>query len=320
MRASRATKSADSISRWSALTAIVASGALMFCVALPLALSSPFPTPREREWIVEGSPVRAATLAPMGRDVSAALEEDAEEEPEPALQTQAALPQPDESAKPDTKPDTKPDSRAGWPRATTASLSADPEPTGSLPPRTRTDIMDEVDDYLWEVYRRAPVKRDSSGDFTWKDPAAAKRMGMPLKTYVIAGMDRDFREQLYHAGKAMDAAGINWAMLSAFRDDYRQRLASGFKASGGNSLHGGSRRTGGYGHGRAVDVTGGDGAAEAVWRWLDAHGGRYGLSRPMPGPDPAHIQPRGDWRAKAIALRSVRTRTAHAGTRQALGK
>jgi hypothetical protein len=166
--------------------------------------------------------------------------------------------------------------------------------------------MDEVDDYLWEVYQRAPVKRDGSGDFTWKDPAAAKKMGLSLAEYVILGMDPDFREQLYHAGKAMDAAGLQWSMLSAFRDDYRQRLASGFKARGGNSLHGGTARTGGYGHGRAIDITNVDGDLSAVWHWIDAHGARYGLSRPMPGYDPAHIQQRGDWHKMAAALRASR--------------
>jgi hypothetical protein len=85
---------------------------------------------------------------------------------------------------------------------------------------TSPPTMSEVDDYLWQVYQRAPVKRDSSGDFTWKDPAAAKRFGLSLPLYVITGMDSDFREQLYHAGHAMDAAGIRWSILSGFRDDY----------------------------------------------------------------------------------------------------
>jgi hypothetical protein len=172
--------------------------------------------------------------------------------------------------------------------------------------------MDEVGQYLWEVYQRAPTKRDSSGDFTWKDPAAAKRLGMSMPVYVIGGMDPDFREQLYHAGRAMDAAGIRWSMLSAFRDDYRQQLASGFKASTRNSLHGGSARTGGYGHGRAVDVTSTDDDPEPVWRWLDAHGAKFGLHRPMPGADPAHVQSRGEWRDVAIALRQTRIKTARA--------
>ena len=172
--------------------------------------------------------------------------------------------------------------------------------------------MDEVERYLWEVYTRSPIKKDGAGDFTWKDPAAAKRMGMALPTYVISGMDPDFREQLYHAGRAMDAAGVRWAILSAFRDDYRQRLASGFKASPRNSLHGGSARVGGYGHGRAVDVTSLEDDPEDVWHWIDRHGAKYGLSRPMPGADPAHIQGRGDWRTLAHALKRDRIKTAEA--------
>jgi hypothetical protein len=192
-----------------------------------------------------------------------------------------------------------------------AKDSAESENAAKLAPRKRgASIMDEVDDYLWEVYQRVPTKKDGAGDFTWKDPAAAKRMGLSLQDYVICGMDPEFREQLYHAGKAMDAAGIQWSLLSAFRDDYRQGIATGFKARGGNSLHGGSRRTGGYGHGRAVDVTGADGQMTEVWSWLDAHGAKYGLYRPMPGNDPAHVQQRGDWHKIALALRETRTRVA----------
>ena len=143
--------------------------------------------------------------------------------------------------------------------------------------------MAAVDEYLWQVYERAPVKKDNTGDFTWKDTAAAKRMHVSLKDYVIRGMDPDFREQLYHAGHAMDAAGLRWSMLSAFRDDYRQTLAAGFKARTGNSLHGGSRAVGGYGHGRAIDINNVEGDDDVVWHWIDAHGAHYGLRRPMPG-------------------------------------
>jgi hypothetical protein len=176
------------------------------------------------------------------------------------------------------------------------------------PAHKRTgSVIDEVDGYLWEVYQRVPTKKDGTGDFSWKDPAAAKHAGMSLRDYVIGGMDPEFREQLFHAGKAMDAAGLQWSMLSAFRDDYRQGLASGFKASVGNSLHGGSRRTGGYGHGRAIDITGVDGQENAVWHWVDAHGAKYGLHRPLPGPDPAHVQQRGDYHKIAVALRESRT-------------
>ena len=105
-------------------------------------------------------------------------------------------------------------------------------PMPAMPaPRKKVDVMAEIDAYLWDVYQRVPVKKDSSGDFTWKDQAAAKRMGLSLEAYVIGGMDPDFREDLYHAGKAMDAAGLQWSMLSAFRDDYRQKIASGFNSA-----------------------------------------------------------------------------------------
>jgi hypothetical protein len=186
--------------------------------------------------------------------------------------------------------------------------------SAAAPQAQRRDIgtMEEIDNYLWEVYQRKVVKSDSSGDFTWKDPAAAKHANMSMQDYVIRGMDADFREQLYHAGRAMDGQGINWSMLSAFRDDYRQNLASGFKAHVGNSKHGGSRAVGGYGHGQAIDITTADGDADTVWHWIDAHGAKYGLHRPIPGPDPAHIQPTAKWHEIAVALRNSRGKVAEA--------
>jgi hypothetical protein len=205
----------------------------------------------------------------------------------------------------------------------TPVVSAPPPAPVHVPPATQVkpferknetkrdvDPMEEVDNYLWAVYERTPIKKDSTGDFSWKDPAAAKKRGISLQAYVIGGMEPDFREQLYHAGHAMDAAGLQWSMLSAFRDDYRQALAEGFKARPGNSLHGGSRATGGYGHGRAIDIMNAGGDDEDVWHWLDAHGRKYGLRRPMPGYDPAHIQAGGDWHAIAHTMREGRTRIA----------
>ncbi|NVO16641.1 MAG: hypothetical protein HXX10_21665 [Rhodoplanes sp.] len=283
----------------------------MFFVALPLALSSPYPTPKERAWIVDGGLLRTVALAPIGRDEAIEAEADVESEsgPEGGHGSLADI--------------------LSWePTFTLASLSIDPDAdvTGSLGSAGAAAIgpdavlrvrpgepADEVDDYLWDVYLRNPIKKDGSGDFTWKDPAAAKRAGMSLKDYVIRGMDRDFRETLYHMGKALDADGYNWSMLSAFRDDFRQRLASGFKASVGNSLHGGSRRTGGYGHGRAIDITTADGHdAESVWHWIDRNGARFAMSRPMPGYDPAHIQARGNYLQIAATLRGKRSRYATA--------
>ena len=49
------------------------------------------------------------------------------------------------------------------------------------------------------------------------------------------------------------------------------------------------------------------------WKWIDAHGAKYGLYRPMPGNDPAHIQQRGDWQRIANALREARVHVADAG-------
>lgn len=166
--------------------------------------------------------------------------------------------------------------------------------------------MDEVNQYLWGVYERSTIKRDGSGDFTWKDVAAAARLGVTLGDYVIGGMDGDFRELLYRAGLEMDAAGIRWTILSAFRDDYRQGLASGYKARLGDSLHGGSFTTGGYGHGCAVDIADAGGKSRILWTWLDSNGARLGLERPLAGLDPPHVQPRGPWHEVAVALRHDR--------------
>ena len=115
-------------------------------------------------------------------------------------------------------------------------------------------------------------------DFTWKDPAAAQRAGMPVKDYVIGGMDPGFKLTLYRALRMMDDAGLMPGITSAFRDDYRQSIATGNKASDDSSYHGGSRR-GGYGHGLAADLVSVKGdtrderyaASEALWAWIDAH-------------------------------------------------
>src|SRR5262249_54709895 len=70
-------------------------------------------------------------------------------------------------------------------------------------------------------------------------------------------------------------------------------------------------RTGGYGHGRAIDIAAADeGSMEDVWRWIDHHGAKYGLNRPMPGADPAHIQQRSDYNRIAMNLREARVGSA----------
>ena len=135
-------------------------------------------------------------------------------------------------------------------------------------------------------------------DFTWKDPKAAENAGMSLMEYVIGGMDRDFKLKLYHALRAMDDAGLSPGITSAFRDDYRQSLASGLKAATDRSYHGGSFR-GGYGHGLAADLVSVKGetraerltSSENLWKWVDAHGKEFGIGRPYLDKDPPHVAP-----------------------------
>jgi hypothetical protein len=182
-----------------------------------------------------------------------------------------------------------------------------------------------VDDYLWSLYERTPkvdtnkvterikktVKKKGKtrtvfttitkyiiGDFTWKDPIAAKRAGMSTKDYVIGGMDRGFKLKLYRALRAMDDAGLMPGITSAFRDDYRQAIATGNKAASDSSYHGGSRR-GGFGHGLAADLVSVKGetrmerwvSSDELWKWIDAHEKELAIGRPYRDRDPPHVGP-----------------------------
>ena len=194
------------------------------------------------------------------------------------------------------------------------------------------EIVDEclvvdicVDRYLWALYQRTPkedtikelerrnvtVKRKRKmvtvtrtftklvdEDFGWKDPKAAERAGMSMMDYVIGGMDRSFKLKLFHTLHAAEAAGLSPGITSAFRDDYRQSIASGLKAASNRSYHGGSSR-GGYGHGLAADIVSVQGgtrdqrwaSSEKLWKWVDAHGKEFGIGRPYLGRDPPHVAP-----------------------------
>ncbi len=181
-----------------------------------------------------------------------------------------------------------------------------------------------IDEYLWSLYQRTP-KRDAikvveqrkikvikngkprtvaqtltklvPEDFTWKDPKAAEKAGMSLMEYVIDGMDHRFKLKLYTALRAADNAGLGPGITSAFRDDYRQSLASGLKAATDRSYHGGSFR-GGYGHGLAADIISVSGDTDAqrwmardkLWNWIDVHP-EFGIGRPYLDKDPAHVAP-----------------------------
>jgi hypothetical protein len=182
-----------------------------------------------------------------------------------------------------------------------------------------------VDHYLWTLYQRTPkedaikiedrrnvtVKKRGKmvtvtrtftklvdEDFSWKDPKAAEHFGKPLDDYVIGGMDRDFKVRLAQMLRAADAAGLSPGITSAFRDDYRQSIASGLKAADNRSYHGGSLR-GGYGHGLAADIVSVNGAtraerltaSETLWKWVDARGKEFGIGRPYLDRDPPHVGP-----------------------------
>src|SRR6202012_5252359 len=135
-------------------------------------------------------------------------------------------------------------------------------------------------------------------DFSWKDPKAADKAGMPIEEYVIGGMDRDFKLRLFHMLQFADQAGLAPGITSAFRDDYRQSIASGLKAADNRSYHGGSIH-GGYGHGLAADFVTVNGASRAerlgsteiFWKWIDTHGQEFGIGRPYLDRDPPHVAP-----------------------------
>ena len=194
------------------------------------------------------------------------------------------------------------------------------------------EIVDEclvldicIDRYLWALYQRTPkldsIKVDEQRrvtvrkkgktvtvtrtftkvvdeDFAWKDPKAAEKAGLPMMDYVIGGMDRSFKQKLFYILHAADEAGLSPGITSAFRDDYRQSIASGLKAATDRSYHGGSSR-GGYGHGLAADVVSVKGATraqrqistEGFWKWIDAHEKEFGIGRPYLDHDPPHVAP-----------------------------
>jgi hypothetical protein len=140
------------------------------------------------------------------------------------------------------------------------------------------------------------VTKLADEDFSWKDPKAAENAGMPLPDYVIGGMDREFKLKLFHMLRAADDAGLSPGITSAFRDDYRQSIASGLKAANDRSYHGGSSR-GGYGHGIAADIVSVNGetraqrlnSSQTLWKWVDTHEKEFGIGRPYLNRDPPHV-------------------------------
>jgi hypothetical protein len=182
-----------------------------------------------------------------------------------------------------------------------------------------------IDQYLWSLYERTPkidtievserknvtvklkgktgivtktITKLVDEDYAWKDRAAAEKAGMSLEEYVIGGMDPSFKLTLYRALRVLDDAGLAPGITSAFRDDYRQSIATGYKAQIDCSYHGGNRH-GGYGHGLAADVVSVKGktrsersaSSEELWKWIDTHGKELGIGRPYLNRDPPHVAP-----------------------------
>jgi len=240
---------------------------------------------------------------------------------EPKSIVEAALPDSSQMLPPESPPV----------QVATAS-TPDPVPNDVKEAVSSIEILDEclvadicIDRFLWALYQRTPkedtikvherrkVKVKKRGktvtvtksftrlveeDFAWKDPKAAEKAGMPMMDYMIGGMDRSFKLKLFHTLHAAEQAGLSPGITSAFRDDYRQSLASGLKAATDRSYHGGSFR-GGYGHGLAADVVSVKGATKAqrwisterLWEWIDAHGTEFGIGRPYLDKDPPHLAP-----------------------------
>ncbi|MDP3645777.1 MAG: hypothetical protein Q8R25_01685 [bacterium] len=165
----------------------------------------------------------------------------------------------------------------------------------------------DTDEYLFRVYLRT-VKWDG-GCFEWKDPLAATKINKTLKEYVIGGVHPVWKERVRKLFVALEekecSEGVKCkpGITSGFRDNFRQDIAEGFKASTCRSNHGGSCVTKGWGDGRAFDVVNVSDfdvidvrrwkASDTMWRYIDDLGRQFGISRPMPDRDPMHIQPRG---------------------------
>jgi len=261
---------------------------------------------------------------------------------EPESIVEAALPASSEVLPPETPPV----------QVATAS-TPDPIPNDAKEAVRSIEILDEclvadicIDRYLWALYQRTPKEdtntvherrkvtvRKKKGkmvtvtksftklvdeDFTWKDPKAAEKVGMSMMDYVIGGMDRSFKLKLFHTLRAAEEAGLSPGITSAFRDDYRQSIASGLKAATDRSYHGGSFR-GGYGHGLAADIVSVKGttraerwtSTESLWKWIDAHGKEFGTGRPYLDRDPPHVAPID---GKEYAAHNSGTKVQHAGS------
>ncbi len=308
---------------------IKAANALVVIAAADSKPVSPEPVAATAETISRETPAKpfvvasadpTASIAPVVEAVAEPEPSGHEAEPQPKPIVTASLGDPSETISPATAPEQAAEASVGDAASTAKQIVGTAE------------ILDEcyvidacADRYLWALYQRTrkedtvkektqrevTVKRKGKmvtvtrtltqvvdEDFGWKDPKAAEHAGMTITDYVIGGMDREFKLRLFRLLLAAEQAGLSPGITSAFRDNYRQSIASGLKAADDRSFHGGSLR-GGYGHGLAADIVSVNGAtralrqasSETLWSWVDKHGKDYGVGRPYHDHDPPHVGP-----------------------------
>ena len=289
-------------------------------VAIAAADSRPVAAePPARPFVVASADPNAS-IAPVMEAASEPAPSAREAEPESKPIVTTSLGDPAETISPATTPEQAGEASAG------EAANAGKQIVGTAEILDECYVIDTcADRYLWALYERTrkedtvkektrrevTVKRKGKTvtvtrtvtqvvdeDFGWKDPKAADHAGMTITDYVIGGMDREFKLRLFRLLLAAEQAGLSPGITSAFRDNYRQSIASGLKAADDRSFHGGSLR-GGYGHGLAADIVSVNGAtramrqdsSEKLWSWVDRHGKDYGIGRPYHDRDPPHVGP-----------------------------
>src|SRR5262249_7508449 len=149
MRTLRAFNSADRISRSAIVLAGLLCGALVFLVAIPLALSSPFPPTRETEWAAQ----RPRIAAPI--TVSEPIDEDAAREIEMAAAWSFVSLAPSSGAArfelaafvPAENTASEQLDAAALTTANIAVSAAPPRAQPTSPPKRSASPIDEVSDY-----------------------------------------------------------------------------------------------------------------------------------------------------------------------------
>ncbi len=163
-----------------------------------------------RATVMGNAAIANADVATTAKSVTGTVTDTPAASDEPESIVEAALP---DSSQPPKKP----------PVQVATASTPDPVPNDAREAVSRIEIQDEcliaetcIDRFLWALYERTPkvdtikvheqrkvsVKKKGktvtvtksftklvNEDFTWKDPKAAEKAGMPMMDYVIGGMD-----------------------------------------------------------------------------------------------------------------------------------